>query len=247
MKVLHLFRRLFLRKKGFWTDYSKEKVCTAENFSIRFGHTFPGIREIQVINNPEECVKRLKDLLGDPIESNAIWIFRGTSSEAIDSCQIISEDKILINKCDEFKVKKIYACYSHSYFRKFVYVETEPDEQSGANNITQDEIDFWISQNGYCHEEFALFKGKSIKRTEYDDGAAIIDGEPVKLKGESELRTRYLIPYNFIICAHFNPINNNEYDYIMEDYLNDILLGKKQVNDICCFVENMSKHRNNHC
>ena len=240
-------QEIISKEKGLWFESSKEKVCTTENFSTRFGYAFPGIRETQVIDNPEECVKLLKVLLRAPIESNAIWMFRGTSSDAIDSCQIIGEDKILINKSDEFKVKKIYACYSHSYFKKFVYVETEPDKQSGADNITQDEIDYSVSRHGYCHEEFALFNGNPIKRTEYEDGAAIIDGELVRLNGEAELRVRYLSPYNFIICAHFNPINENQYDYEMENFLNDVLSGRKTVNDICNFVERLPKHMKNHC
>lgn len=233
-------------EKGLYCEKTiSTKTCSTEDFSNRFGLAFPGVRDVEIIDDPKECVKRLEILLGSPIESNAIWMFRGTSTEAIDSCKKVSESKILLNS-DEICLKKIYACYSSHYYKKFVYVEAEPENPSGAHEITQDEIEYWISMDGYCHEEYALYNGNAIKRTEYDDGAANIDGKIVELNGKAELRIRYLSPYNFIICAHFNPINNNQCDYQMEKYLNGILAGNRTVDDIRHYIENLPKHRNNH-
>lgn len=54
-----------------------------------------------------------------------------------------------------------------------------------------------------------------MSRREYDDDAAVIDGKVVDLEHKAKLRNRYLTPYNFIICAHFNSINNSKYDSYM--------------------------------
>ena len=77
---------------------------------------------------------------------------------------------------------------------------------------------------------------------EYDDDAAVIDGKVVDLEHKAKLRNRYLTPYNFIICAHFNPINNSKYDSYMRQLLDGILEGRNSVDDIIEFVNKMSRH-----
>ena len=96
---------------------------------------------------------------------------------------------------------------------------------------------------GYYYEEYAEYENKKITRAEYDDGAAVIDGKVVDLNGKAKLRTRYLTPYNFIICAHFNPMNSNVYDDMLEKLLNGILKGKNSVEEIVEAIKKMPKHR----
>ncbi len=50
-----------------------------------------------------------------------------------------------------------------------------------------------IALQGYACEEFALFRGRAITRAEYDDGAAVIDGNVFDLNGEALLQRK--IPY----------------------------------------------------
>ena len=69
---------------------------------------------------------------------------------------------------------------------------------------------------------------------EYDDGTAVIDGKVVDIENEAELRIRYLTPYNFIICAQFNPVNEKN-DSIMKIYIDGILQGRYSINDIVKF------------
>ena len=71
----------------------------------------------------------------------------------------------------------------------------------------------------------------------------MIDGKVVDLKGEAKLRIRYITPYNFIICAQFNPINNNNYDDMIVTLLNGILKGQNSVDEIAKFVSKMLRDR----
>lgn len=73
----------------------------------------------------------------------------------------------------------------------------------------------------------------------------VIDGKVVDLEkeGGASLRIRHLTPYNFIICAQFNPINKSKYDSIMKQILEGILEGENTVEDIAAFVEGLSRHK----
>lgn len=68
----------------------------------------------------------------------------------------------------------------------------------------------------------------------------------MKLNGEAALRVRYLTPYNFIICAQFNPLGDDQYELQMEKYLNGVLSGCWSIDDISRFVETLPKHTNNY-
>ena len=61
------------------------------------------------------------------------------------------------------------------------------------------------------------------------------------MQGE-KLRIRYIIPYNFIICAHFNPMNSSAYDGKLERILNGILKGQSSVEEIVEAVKKMPKN-----
>ena len=158
----------------------------------------------------------------------------------------VSEDKFLIDG-DEIKVKRIVVYSSPEYYKKFVYVETVPEEPTGLYEHNEEFIEQWKREYGYYNEEYAVYQGNKIKRTEYDDGAAVIDGKVVDLNGKAELRIRYITPYNFVICAQFNPINNNDYDNKMVVFLNGILQGKNTVEDIVKFVDLMPRDRRDLC
>lgn len=215
-------------------------------FSYRFGKAFPGIRGIKEFTNPEECVDRMQILLKKPINGKKlvgpIWWIRGSSNSNISDFERISDGKFLMDG-DEIKVKRIVAYAAGEYYKKFVYVETYPEEETGLYKNDKELIKEWINNYGYYNEEYAEYDGKKITRAEYDDGAAMIDGKVVDLKGKAKLRIRYITPYNFIICAHFNPMNSNEYDDMMEKLLNGILRGQNSVEEIVEFVKKMPKHR----
>lgn len=198
-------------------------------FYKRFCSAFPGVRSISWFNSAE-AIERLSILLKKPLDfqdGSPIWWWRSGDLH-IQDFQKIGEDLALMDS-QELKIKRIAAVYSGSYYQSFVYVEVEPMSPSGLYEIDIDsEVEYW----GYCREEFAIFNGIFIKREEYDDNAAVIDGKPVNLHGKAELRIRYLTPYNFIIAPHNSPINNPAYDKRRNDCLNEMIKGEKNIEDL---------------
>jgi hypothetical protein len=78
-----------------------------------------------------------------------------------------------------------------------VYVECSPSEPTG---LYVDNISKQVEHFGYASEEFAVFQGRYINLNEANDGATVVNGEPVSTEGQAEFRVRYLSPYNFIIA-----------------------------------------------
>lgn len=218
-------------------------------FAYRIGKAFPGVRGIKEFTNPKECVDRLEILLQHPLNRNSkgmtdpIWWFRGGSNLDIEKFTRISTTKFLMNT-DEIEVKRIIVYVSPHYFRRFVYVEAYPEESIGIyGEANQQIVDEMIKLCGEYHEEYAVYEGHAITRAEFDDGAAEIDGKIVDITGKAEVRVRYLTPYNFIICAKWNPLNENEYDDIVENILNGILRGIRTIDELVTLVEKAHRHK----
>lgn len=218
-------------------------------FDYRMKKAFPGVRGIKEFSNSKECVDRLEILLRSPLNKSQqgmvdpIWWFRGGSNLDINSFKRLSSTKFLMG-VDEIEVKRIIVYASNYYFRKFIYVESYPEKSVGIyGEIDKTAIDKWIQQYGEYHEEYAVFKDNVITREEYDDGAAVINGQVEDTKGEAELRIRYLTPYNFIICAKWNPLNNRVYDSGIEKILNGMLTGENDINELVKLVEKLPRHK----
>jgi hypothetical protein len=95
---------------------------------------------------------------------------------------------------------------------------------------------------GYANEEYGLVDEKlPVSRAEYDDGAAIIDGRPMDIRGRVVLRTRYTSPYNFLIAPFMSPINSQDFDYRLESYLNRLLHGEEVFEDMCAEISRLPK------
>jgi hypothetical protein len=61
----------------------------------------------------------------------------------------------------------------------------------------------------------------------------LINGKLVELDWRStELRVRYLSPYNLIIAAFDSPINNPSFDKSSEEIMNNILRGNGSIEDL---------------
>ena len=216
-------------------------------FDYRFGKAFPGVRGLEEFDNSEECVDRLEILLRAPLGkeklASPIWWFRGSSNLQIHNFLRLSRSKFLMN-CEEIEVNRIVVYGASEYYKKFVYVEANPEKSVGLYDITEDFIEEWKNKYGEYHEEYALYDGIAITRAEYDDDAAVINGKVVDLENKAHLRVRYLTSYNFIICAQFNPINNTKIDGQMKRLLDGILEGTHKVDDIVELVERLGRHRN---
>lgn len=215
-------------------------------FDYRFGKAFPGVRGIKEFTNSKECVDRLQILLKKPLNGKKlggpIWWIRGSGNCDISRFERVTDDKFLMDG-DEIKVKRIVVYAAGEYYKKFVYVETYPEEETGLYTKDDALVEEWTEKYGYYYEEYAEYENSKVTRAEYDDGAAVIDGKVVDLNGKAKLRIRYITPYNFIICAHFNPMNSSVYDDMLEKLLNGILKGQNSVEEIVETVKKMPKHR----
>lgn len=215
-------------------------------FDYRFGKAFPGIRGVKEFTDSKECVDRLQILLKKPLNGKKlggpIWWIRGSGNCDISRFERVTDDKFLMDG-DEIKVKRIVVYAAGEYYKKFVYVETYPEEETGLYTKDDALVEEWTEKYGYYYEEYAEYENKKVTRVEYDDGAAVIDGKVVDLNGKAKLRTRYITPYNFIICAHFNPMNSSVYDDMLGKLLNGILKGQNSVEEIVEAVKKMPKHR----
>lgn len=218
-------------------------------FEYRFGKAFPGVRGVKAFDNPKECVDRLEILLRNPLNRNKknmtdpIWWLRGSSSNEISSFERLDSVSFLMDE-KQLSVKKMIVCSSSSYYKKFVYVETNPEEPTGLyEEMTQEQIDYWVEKIGSCFEEYAIFDGHLITRAEYDDGAAVIDGKVIDIGHQAHIRIRYLTPYNFIICAKWNPLNETKHDSKVQEILYGILKGTHTIYDLVDFSEKLSRHR----
>ena len=218
-------------------------------FAHRMGKAFPGVRGKKEFTDPKECVDRLEILLKHPLNKNTqgmtdpIWWFRGGSNLDIEKFTRITPTKFLMNS-DEIEVKRVVVYVSRNYFRSFVYVEAFPEESIGIyGEVDQRYVDEMVKICGEHHEEYAVYEGHAITRAEFDDGAAEIDGKIVDITGKAKLRVRYLTPYNFIICAKWNPLNENQYDDRVEDILNGILKGIRTIDELTALVEKIPRHK----
>lgn len=218
-------------------------------FDYRMRKAFPGIRELKEFDNPKECVDRLEILLRSPLNksqqgmTDPIWWFRGGSNLDINYFRRLSDTKFLMGS-DEIEVKRIIVYAARHYYKKFIYVEAYPEESVGIyENVEEEFINEMVQLYGEYHEEYAVYKDNVISREEYDDGAAVINGKVIDIGSDSELRVRYLTPYNFIICAKWNPLNNNAYDNAVEDILNGMLKGTRTINELVDLVEKIPRHK----
>lgn len=209
-------------------------------FSRRMANAFPGERGLFEITDIKKIKLCLSKLLQYPLSfseglehasSDPVWIFRGGSSEQIDSFKLLRGSKVLIG-FEEFVVKRIVVFRdSARYYSEYVYVETIPDKPCGCYRYKKDEIDSFTKEFGYYDEEYALFKAKwylptiKISRQEYDDGASYIAGRYVNTCGKAKLRLRYLSPYNFIIAAKFSPYNSHDFCRCSENVFKGMLEG----------------------
>ncbi|MDX0009028.1 hypothetical protein GOB13_15220 [Sinorhizobium meliloti] len=194
-------------------------------FHERFAKAFPGIRRPTWFEDPAEIRLRLSSLLQEPLvfsNSIPIWWWRNGNIQ-IESFRIIEDDLCLMNY-EELRVRRIAAMPGPSYKWNFVYVEAAAMEPTGLYNQSSESIEEEVSRMGYAVEEYGLLDdGTLLTRPEYDDGAKKIGDEIIDTTGRSELRVRYVSPYNFVIAAHDSPINNPRFDEHLASMLNKAL------------------------
>jgi len=233
-----------------------EVASSSTIFEIRLQNAFPGLRSIEKFDK-EEAVNRLQVLLHSPLgvetslggQRLPFWWLRGISSAQIDRFEKTGAHRILLNYFD-MDVDYIVAVRRFPEEGKnFVYVHVTPDQPTGLYEYRESWIEEYLQfqlehDSGYYYrEEYGLWNGRLIKREEYDDGAAIVDGTPTNITG-AELRIRYITPYNFIICAGNHVLMSqlplSDAAEKNNKLLNEILLDKKGIGDLVDFIGSLT-------
>jgi predicted nucleotidyltransferase len=213
-------------------------------FEERFAQAFPGVRGISWFDDPKEIETRLLKLLEEPLrfsDNVPMWWWRGFGNLHIELFKSQGDGLFLMN-VEELKVRRIAAVNLGSYYQCFVYVETDPMPATRLYAKSDEEKAEELDLNGYCHEEYGLLNdGRMVKRAEYDDGAALIDGELLDIRGKNELRVRYTTSYNFIIAAHGSSINNNKFDARLTELLNALLRGDDRLEELAIEIRHLPK------
>ncbi|MGG1518746.1 serine/threonine-protein kinase [Paenibacillus oryzisoli] len=171
------------RKNEYETVYND-----LQKFNAILREAFPGTRGIFNVNQAEK-IELVLSLLSANVGDINLWWTQGYSNSAIPEIKKLPNGLWLIEG-EESDVEEIWINKTHSYNRDFILLKTRPMQPFGLyNNLLEDE-----------YEEAGLHNGVYIKRSEFDDGFAIIDGKSVKLDASTELRTRHLVTeYKFII------------------------------------------------
>jgi len=221
---------------------------SASFFAQRFAEAFPGVRQVTWYDR-REAVKRLKVLLQEPLVFKSdhgytipIWWWRDGNLQ-ISSFRTLSKDVVLLDT-KELKINRIAAVPSREYYRSFVYLEADPMEPCGAYDWSAAEIQQCVADHGYAWEEYGLYKCKHVvNRAEYDDNAAVIRGKLVKLDDDAELRERYITSYNLVIAPHLSPINNNSFDSRLRAFMDRMIKGDAEIEELKEEVRKLPKPR----
>lgn len=211
---------------------------TSAFFQRAFERSFPGVRGLKEFCDRGDILQRLGRLFENlemplpGLEAQyPIWYWRDGSA-AIFRFEVIGDRLFMINHL-ELVISRIVAVNTGSYYRHFVYIESEPLPPTG---LYGEESLKWKS------EQYGLVDGKTlITLEEYDDGSALINGRLVDLDGSAEWRQRYLAPYNLVIAAQGNPINNSKFDHEFDGIMDDILIGKLSVDHLATRVAELRR------
>lgn len=219
-------------------------VSSTAFFSDRFTQAFPGVRGMAHFTQPD-ANKRLVILLKPPLcisdgdhgSIEPIWIWR-RGDLGIHRFELRADGTALLN-VEELEIEEVVAVNSGIYYQQFVYVRTRASAPTGLYpDYDPSEI---VALRGDATEEFGLYNGHYITRAEYDDGAAVIDGEPVDARDSAELRVRYITPSNFVLAAQGSPIDNTAFDRRRQELLNGILRGQNTVDDLAAAIFELPK------
>jgi hypothetical protein len=213
----------------------------------RMADAFPGLRGIKWYKGAD-AVSRLTIMLKKPLRfsqespqiNDPIWWFRGGRNSSISNCRAVSRTKILFDH-HEYIIDQIAVYRDDHPEKNFIYIKAKADSPVGAYKYTKDHLKWHIDTFGYHREEYGLINKKyPVSREQYDDGAAEIKGKIIERKS-SELRSRYLTKYNFIIAAKQSAVNSRRFDMESEDLLNGLLSGKHTFEELFSFVQELDE------
>jgi hypothetical protein len=235
---------------------TKETVITDHPtvfFHHRFIDAFSGmVPGFEWFSDKKDILRRLKILLAHPtkftsskgygVTSDPIWWFRGTGALPIERFLRLNKEKVLLN-IDELIIEKIAAYRGRGYYEDFVYVLCSADTPTGLYNHDETYLRQAILEDSEYFEEYARYGRRLITRQEHDDGSAIIRGKPRKLR-TSELRSRSLIPYNFIISSKFSPYNCMGFSRDSRSYFGSLLRKEISFEEFILWINKFPRNEN---
>lgn len=219
-------------------------------FDEKMGAAFPGAFGLRFYVDADTQMQHLDELLGKPLGTrkcpDSIWMFHGHAAFPVFSYERISNTRFLINNSYEMRLAELATYRESSYRFDFIYIRLkaenpvliDQDKDSISQVSASNPLDYFDPLDPhYCVQEYGVYKNQIISLGEYNDGAAMINGQLVQLNGEGQHRLRYLKDYNYVIIAKTNAFNSSEGNKFTCKYLDDILDGnnteemlKKMVN-----------------
>ncbi|HEY8161720.1 MAG TPA: caspase family protein [Methylocystis sp.] len=229
-------------------DHARYAGSSTEFFARRFARAFPGARSIQWFDDKAAIRTRLLRLLEAPLtfdHASPVWWWRDGNLQ-IESFSLQPNGLYLMDET-ELDIRRIAAAPGRAYWQSFVYVEAAGLPPSGAYKPNPERSKRTIEDFGYDYEEYGLVAGHhAVTRGEYDDGAAMVDGELHDIQHRAELRVRHLTPYNFLIAANGSPINNPAFDQTLAERLNGILENGDGLEDLAADIWKLPRPPQHH-
>lgn len=266
-QIIYFIRGIYNKYKSLTTvsdDINDQElppgpIHSPSFFDLRMARSFPGDSDIVWYDKPREAIHRLDLLLKQPLifhyrdknsKSRPIWWFRGGESMHIEIFRRISIfTSIVLIDYNRLKIKRIAAFKSNTYWKQFVYVEAEGENQTGLYNYSDEYINQRMKESGYFDEEYSLLKNRlgwniPISREDYDDGATVIRGK-VRDCSKSKFRVRYLTDYNFIIAAKGSPFNSSRFSRESKRIFDRILSGDTEPEELFNFMKGFNREEGN--
>jgi hypothetical protein len=220
-------------------------TSSSDLFSQRFGLAFPGLRSAAWFESEEDIANRLGAFFAPPIQfsdGHLSWWFRGSSCLQIENFMRLSGRRFLMN-IDELNIRRICAVHEEIHYRCWIYVQTQPDQSTGVYPRIREEL--WPEKPVYISEEYGLVDdGSYVTRAEYDDGATVVAGRPISLRGRAQLRARYLTPYNLILAPNDSPINNINVEERLEGLLDALLRDEDVFDEMAKMIRRLPRRPN---
>ncbi len=209
---------------------------TTAYFEYEFTRAFPELVRNRWYSDKSEIHQRLSLLLRNPTAvasgtgpDDPIWYFRGPRAAAVRRFRVIDKETCLLNY-QELNIRKVYVHKSVAYWQNYLYVVVGPQEQTGVNAITEQEIAETKEKYGFFREYFGLYKGKQqyLTAEEVENGHYVANGKVHPIDEPSEVRSRFLTECSFFIAPKASPLNTRGAE--MEEFVEQFC--EQNVNNI---------------
>lgn len=203
----------------------------------RFNKAFFDFETNQEITAVDDIRRRLDSLLSQPLvidDQSDLLAWRGSRDWDIGSYRWLSNGNVIIGG-DEMRIAKLRPLGSDQnlYWQHCVYVETSPIK---ASSMTDEEVAMmrrsWSVKNVDSSEMCTFYKDRPITSAE------------IRRTGVSpEYRTRYVLPYNFLLVPRSHPFaNQKKYEERLVSVLNKMIVEGADINELETMVSELMQY-----